>query len=209
MSCEQLKSIAPNAYVPCDKECFYRKKLTDKQETVAVICFEIKISISDFKSKNGHNFIGNLNYYVMPYELYKNVKEIIPANIGVITYHSKDDNIVGRLRHTKNCVYQENVDQELYNSLLHTFLNKKNKQIKKARNVADSEYRNLERRASKVIQKLIKRLKYEIGDKLCYQKGWDCCANAKDDNEECKQCPFNIKFRLELESRLHKDEEEH
>lgn len=209
MSFEQLKSIAPNAYVPCDKECFYRKKLTDKEETVAIICFEIKVSLTDFKSKNGHNFIGNLNYYVMPYELYKEVKELIPANIGVVTYHSKSEDKVGRLRHTKSCVYNHEVDQELYNSLLHTFLNRKDKQIKKARNVADNEYHNLERRAYAVIQKLIKRLKYEIGDKPCYQEGWDYCVNAKDDDKECKQCPFNIKFRLELESRLHKNEEEY
>jgi len=26
------------------------------------ICFEIKISFADFKSKNGHNFIGQTNY---------------------------------------------------------------------------------------------------------------------------------------------------
>lgn len=29
-------------------------------------CFEIKSSAEDFKSKNGHNFIGDYNYYVMP-----------------------------------------------------------------------------------------------------------------------------------------------
>ena len=29
-------------------------------------CYEIKSSVDDFHSKNGHNFIGDKNYYVMP-----------------------------------------------------------------------------------------------------------------------------------------------
>ena len=197
MSCEQLKSIAPNAYVPCDKECFYRKKLTDKQETVAVICFEIKISIADFKSKNGHNFIGNLNYYVMPYELYKNVKELIPANIGVITYHGKDDNIIGRLRHTKNCVYQENVDQELYNSLLHTFLNKKDKQLTKSSKIFRSLQDKMYRRACKVIDNLVDNIRLEYENKSCYNIGFDYCMNDNGDSE-CQTCPCSYRYKQKL-----------
>lgn len=29
-------------------------------------CFEVKSSVNDFHSKNGHNFLGDFNYYVMP-----------------------------------------------------------------------------------------------------------------------------------------------
>jgi hypothetical protein len=29
-------------------------------------CYEIKSSVEDFNSKNGHNFLGDYNYYVMP-----------------------------------------------------------------------------------------------------------------------------------------------
>jgi len=46
--------------------------------------FEIKVTKSDFHSKHGHNFVGNLNYYVMPLKLYKEVKDEIPDDIGVI-----------------------------------------------------------------------------------------------------------------------------
>ena len=53
----------------------------DSKDTIR--CFEIKITKSDFHSKHGHNFSGNLNYYVMPNRLYEEVKEEIPANIGV------------------------------------------------------------------------------------------------------------------------------
>jgi len=45
-------------------------------------CYEIKISKSDFHSKNHTTFIGHYNYYVMPNDLYEQVKEEIPCYIG-------------------------------------------------------------------------------------------------------------------------------
>lgn len=48
-------------------------------------CYEIKSSVEDFHSKNGHNFIGDYNYYVMPAEVFGKVKNEIPWNIGVYT----------------------------------------------------------------------------------------------------------------------------
>ena len=46
-------------------------------------CYEIKISVSDFRSKNANTFVGNFNYYVLTQELYDKVKDEIPAGIGV------------------------------------------------------------------------------------------------------------------------------
>lgn len=46
-------------------------------------CYEIKQSVQDFHSKNALTFIGNYNYFVMPYELYLKVKDEIPNNIEV------------------------------------------------------------------------------------------------------------------------------
>lgn len=46
-------------------------------------CYEVKSSEEDFKSKNGHNFIGDLNYYVMPEALFVTVKRLIPCYVGV------------------------------------------------------------------------------------------------------------------------------
>lgn len=46
-------------------------------------CYEIKSSVEDFHSKNGHNFIGDFNYYVMPLEVYEKVKDEIPYRVGV------------------------------------------------------------------------------------------------------------------------------
>lgn len=46
-------------------------------------CYEIKQSKQDFHSKNKLTFIGNKNYFVMPYRLYEEVKNEIPSEIGV------------------------------------------------------------------------------------------------------------------------------
>ncbi len=47
-------------------------------------CYEIKQSVSDFHSKNKLTFIGNKNYFVMPYKLYQEIKKEIPPEIGVL-----------------------------------------------------------------------------------------------------------------------------
>ena len=38
-------------------------------------CYEIKVSKSDFYSKSHNTFLGHFNYYVMPEELYEQVKD--------------------------------------------------------------------------------------------------------------------------------------
>lgn len=47
-------------------------------------CYEVKSSIEDFHSKNGHNFIGDFNYYVMPKDVYEKIKNEIPYKVGVL-----------------------------------------------------------------------------------------------------------------------------
>ena len=54
-------------------------------------CFEIKVSASDFRSNNKNSFVGHLNYYVMPIELYEKVKAEIPSHIGVYASWSGND----------------------------------------------------------------------------------------------------------------------
>ena len=46
-------------------------------------CYEVKSSVDDFHSKNGHNLIGEFNYYVMPEEVYEKVRNEIPYYVGV------------------------------------------------------------------------------------------------------------------------------
>ena len=53
-------------------------------------CCEIKSSIDDFRSKNGHNFIADFNYYVMPREVYEEVQKEIPWYVGVYVKSGQD-----------------------------------------------------------------------------------------------------------------------
>lgn len=47
-------------------------------------CYEVKSSVDDFRSKHGHNFIGDMNYYVMPEDVFEEVKHEISYNVGVL-----------------------------------------------------------------------------------------------------------------------------
>ena len=46
-------------------------------------CYEIKVSKADFHSNCHNSFLGDLNYYVLPPDLYEEVKSEIPEHIGV------------------------------------------------------------------------------------------------------------------------------
>lgn len=100
------------------KECYRWGKANIKTLGILTTCFEVKISKSDFKSKNGHNFVGNLNYYVIPKELYAKVKDLVPDNIGIILYHGH-----GYLRKKKKSAFQE-IDKEDLNRYLYNALKK-------------------------------------------------------------------------------------
>jgi len=45
--------------------------------------YEVKSCLADYKNKNGHNFIMDKNYYIMPMGLYKQVVNELPYNVGV------------------------------------------------------------------------------------------------------------------------------
>lgn len=46
-------------------------------------CYEVKSSVEDFHSKNGHNFLGDFNYYIMLEEVFEKVQNEIPYYVGV------------------------------------------------------------------------------------------------------------------------------
>lgn len=52
-------------------------------------CYEVKSSVEDFYSKNGHNFLGDFNYYIMPEEVFEKVKDKIPYGVGVFVPDGK------------------------------------------------------------------------------------------------------------------------
>lgn len=55
-------------------------------------CYEVKSSVEDFRNKNGHNFLGDFNYYVMPEEVYAAVSNNIPYYVGVFVPDEKHYN---------------------------------------------------------------------------------------------------------------------
>ncbi len=198
-----LRDIDPKAFVPCDKECVYKREMKGKDEAVAIICFEIKVSVTDFHSKNGHNFIGNLNYYVMPYGLYTAVKDDIPEDIGCITYHYKDDAEIGKLRHTKSSKYVKEVDKDLYNSLMHTVLNRKDKEIYKTKRDARDALSQLTDKASSVVRELVERLQayVEYPEEDCYKEGPFGCSNCSSIQIRCDKCVWGYYYQHKLKER--------
>lgn len=71
-------------------------------------CYEIKVSKADFNSKAKVSFIGHYNYYVMPVELFEQVKDDIPNYIGVYIFKCR------YLTSVKNARKQElGVDEQI------------------------------------------------------------------------------------------------
>lgn len=97
--------------------CIYQRHLHEID--MLITCFEVKISVSDFKSKNGHNFHGNKNYYVVASEIYKDIEGLVPEGIGIIVYNEKS----GAMRTKKECVFR-NVDEATKSRLLYDSLKK-------------------------------------------------------------------------------------
>ena len=85
---------------------------------ICVTCFEVKITFEDFKSPHGHNFCGNRNYYVVPKELAPKIVDLVPDDIGIITYHGHN-----YMRVDKECKFKE-ITEELKCRLLYDGLKK-------------------------------------------------------------------------------------
>lgn len=98
--------------------CFFRQSNIPVMG-MCTTCFECKISLSDFKSKNGHNFHGNRNYYVIPKDLVKKVEDMVPEDIGILIWIETDK--YSGLRLHKDCEFKEISDmlrwQLLYDAM--------------------------------------------------------------------------------------------
>lgn len=79
---------------------------------MCVTCFECKITLADFKSKNGHNFHGNRNYYVVPKELVKKIESLVSPDIGILQYTEK-----GGLRLYRECEFKVITNKMKWNLL--------------------------------------------------------------------------------------------
>ena len=100
---------ARSAY--CERtECRWNGICQCGVEKIAITCFEIKVTVRDFQSAHGHNFVGNMNYYVVPEEIYRDVEPAIPDDIGILVYLHLG-NYVG-LRTRRKSAYREITDED-------------------------------------------------------------------------------------------------
>ena len=157
-------------------ECPWRSKGVNKDNAKRIICFEIKISLGDFKSGHGHNFCGNLNYYVIPKDLLPKVQDLVPENIGIIVYMENSD----RLSITKECTYQD-IPEEDYNWFLLSCVNKRLNRIEKEHNALIYAARDFRGLCNSMLMRLeiIKQAHPELDDLFLDNFIW--CFNTYDD----------------------------
>lgn len=132
--CEKYSNLCKTEKVRCSYQ--YTKEQGDC--SVLLIAYEIKVSKQDFHSSHGHNFCGHMNFYVMPMNLYKEVKPEIPDNVGVIAFLKN-----GSLRKVKDAVYNE-LSEESQKWLILSLLKKKEwKEKKKKKTKAPHQERKV------------------------------------------------------------------
>ena len=112
-----------------NKFCKYHKTNHDYEIDTVITCVEIKISVSDFHSKHGHNMVGHCNYYALPAEMYSKVKAEIPNDIGILLYLSN-----GTIRKNVECepkVLSEKEQKQLIFSATKRFAKAKKEEVLK------------------------------------------------------------------------------
>lgn len=87
-------------------------------------CYEVKVTKADFHSPCHNSFVGNLNYYVLPPDLYEEVKAEIPDHVGVYIVRGGNAYSVKRAR---RCPAQD--PDKLKDSLIRSLCREVTKQI--------------------------------------------------------------------------------
>ena len=130
------------------------------------ICYEIKISKSDFHSNAIKSFVGNYNYYLMPEDLYEQVKNEIPKEIGVYTYNGIILNL------SKKARKQELVDG-IYEQLNYGMIRALDRErVKQREKIKSSILKELEEYENKLQDKINNKKdeRWEIKHNLEYDK---------------------------------------
>lgn len=86
---------------------------------ILTTCFEVKITVADFKSENGHNFHGNHNYYVVPVNICDKILPLVEDGIGVVVFYPESGHMVEK----KKCERRK-LDDSLLVRLLYDALKK-------------------------------------------------------------------------------------
>lgn len=174
----------------CEDSCAYKRLGVEKEDSKAVVCFEIKVTTQDFSSKHGHNFVGNLNYYIVPKELVQKIKSKVPENIGLISYTGSQFRII------KDAVWND-ISEDLYSwfllSLFNKFTKKSNSKINSLHDVISSLYSVVDR----ITQELFVEKRKHSEQPECFKLSSSeygkinlmCVNECKNDN--CKSCAFS------------------
>ena len=97
--------------------CIWRRVNKDSQYGICVTCYEMKISVADFLSEHGHNFVGNYNYYVVPIDIYNSIEDKVPDGVGVIVYYKDSDSLRIAKKSKWNDIDEKYLTFLLYNAL--------------------------------------------------------------------------------------------
>lgn len=76
---------------------------------ILTTCYEVKVTVADMRSGNGHNFHGNRNYYAVPVDMAVQAAEIAPPGIGIIAYYPNS----GHMTVKRECEYREITTDDL------------------------------------------------------------------------------------------------
>lgn len=182
-------------------------------------CYEVKVTKADFHSPCHNSFVGDLNYYVLPPELYEEVKEEIPDHVGVYIVRGKTAYSVKRAR--RQTVQDPDT---LKDSMIRSLCREVTKQIKSKDALyiesANREIRQLERDRENYRRKywdLLREVEERFGtrwrktgysetDKHCREclcpscdlfktaeciEGADLCEKKCDHENHTWSCPFH------------------
>lgn len=84
-----LRQLDPLGTIPecCDEtRCRFCSCEKRGSPMILLTCIEVKVTMNDFRSVHGHNFIGNMNYYAVPSELAKKIEPLVPSEIGILAF---------------------------------------------------------------------------------------------------------------------------
>lgn len=158
-------------------------------------CYEIKISKSDFHSEHGHNFVGHYNYYVMPKELYEEVKDEISKEIGVYgSYESRDNMYLTLLKKPKKQELKVEMDI-LKNSMIRSL----SREVTKFYNTCDEKYINKLKKRIDKLEKSYKEMesrRIEVSNELFFIKD-----KLENPNDYLPKSRIN-RLKLQLEREL-------
>lgn len=120
LQCQDGKTINAGDDPECDHYgCQWNGIRKEGTPQVLITCIEIKVTKSDFKSEHGHNFVGHMNYYAVPEEIYKEIEPLVPPDIGILVYLHKGQ--YTGLRSRRRPQYREMTEEEQKWLLLSVF----------------------------------------------------------------------------------------